>query len=299
MVGPESPSYRTRLSFLSLPTLAMRHAPHFYKFQCLNFFQICAFPNTPKFRDVKGLGGKIVKKDWLEVCHRDRKRYPWRRFCLDTGDKGQESEEEVWADDLMPSTSSALATNTIGMDENMDTDEEIEKVQRESKESLETKVKTETYDMDTDEEIEKLQRESKKSPETKVKTEEYDMDTDDEIESIKRKPSESPAKLKDDRSKKTSVKSEYELDTDEEVDNIKRKSDKTNINPDDIDSDVDYNADTGMHKTKLLTCKIVVYMYTNLHVIRLITDNESPCPIRYLSGLLKETVNYVVCRFGL
>jgi hypothetical protein len=33
------------------------------------------------------LGGKIVKKDWLESCNRDRKRYPWRRFCLDPNDK--------------------------------------------------------------------------------------------------------------------------------------------------------------------------------------------------------------------
>ncbi len=216
-----------------------------------------------------------MKKDWLEVCHRDRKRYPWRRFCLDTGDKGQESEEEIWADDLMPSTSSAPATN---LDENMDTDEEIEKIQREAKKSpekkvkneeydmdtddeierlqqesktfAETKVKTEEYDMDTDEEIEKLQEESKKSAEKKVKSEEYEMDTDDEIESIKRKRNDSPVRRNEDRSKKASVKSEYELDTDEEVDNIKRESDRTDINPDDIDSDVAYNADTGMQTTK-------------------------------------------------
>ena len=55
----------------------------------LVFLQICAFPNTPKFRDVKSLGGKIVKREWLEACHADRKRYPWRRFCLDNSDKGQ------------------------------------------------------------------------------------------------------------------------------------------------------------------------------------------------------------------
>jgi hypothetical protein len=45
---------------------------------------------------VKNCGGKIVKEEWLEACHADRKRYPWRRFCLDPGDKGAESEEEIW-----------------------------------------------------------------------------------------------------------------------------------------------------------------------------------------------------------
>jgi hypothetical protein len=59
-------------------------------------FKVCAFANTPKFREVKTLGGKIVKKEWLEACHKDRKRYPWRRFCLDPGDRGEESEEEIW-----------------------------------------------------------------------------------------------------------------------------------------------------------------------------------------------------------
>ena len=58
---------------------------------------VCAFPNTPKFNQVKGKG-KIVKKEWLEKCHRDRKRWPWRRFCLDPKDQGNESEEEIHED---------------------------------------------------------------------------------------------------------------------------------------------------------------------------------------------------------
>ena len=48
---------------------------------------ICAFVNTPKFNQVKGRG-KIVKKDWIEKSYSDRKRYPWRRYCLDNQDKG-------------------------------------------------------------------------------------------------------------------------------------------------------------------------------------------------------------------
>ena len=49
---------------------------------------ICAFVNTPKFNQVKSKSGKIVKKEWVEQSYADRKRYPWRRFCLDKNDKG-------------------------------------------------------------------------------------------------------------------------------------------------------------------------------------------------------------------
>lgn len=56
---------------------------------------ICAFPNTPKFNQVKGKG-KIVNKHWVENCHSERKRLPWRRFALDKNDNNQsESEDEI------------------------------------------------------------------------------------------------------------------------------------------------------------------------------------------------------------
>lgn len=64
--------------------------------QCTHL--VSAFANTPKFREVKGRG-KIVTKDWVEQCHAQRKRLPWRRFHLDRDDKGPESEEEVWEGD--------------------------------------------------------------------------------------------------------------------------------------------------------------------------------------------------------
>lgn len=55
----------------------------------------CAFPNTPKFNQVKGKG-KIVKRKWLEDCHSQRKRLPWRRYALDKADLDkEESEEEI------------------------------------------------------------------------------------------------------------------------------------------------------------------------------------------------------------
>lgn len=55
----------------------------------------CAFPNTPKFNQVRGKG-KIVTKKWIEDCHSQRKRLPWRRYALDRNDHGKpESEEEI------------------------------------------------------------------------------------------------------------------------------------------------------------------------------------------------------------
>lgn len=59
-------------------------------------FYSCAFPNTPKFNQVKGKG-KIVKRTWIEDCHSQRKRLPWRRYALDKNDQGKnESEDEIW-----------------------------------------------------------------------------------------------------------------------------------------------------------------------------------------------------------
>ncbi|CRK94282.1 CLUMA_CG007797, isoform A [Clunio marinus] len=56
---------------------------------------ICAFNNTPKYHQVKG-HGKIVTKRWIEACHNNKKRLPWRRFALDKEDINKsESEEEI------------------------------------------------------------------------------------------------------------------------------------------------------------------------------------------------------------
>lgn len=40
--------------------------------------------------------GKIVTRKWIEECHSERKRLPWRRFALDKNEKKQtESEDEI------------------------------------------------------------------------------------------------------------------------------------------------------------------------------------------------------------
>ncbi|XP_075764581.1 DNA repair protein XRCC1 isoform X3 [Pelodiscus sinensis] len=54
---------------------------------------ICAFANTPKYSQVKGRGGTIVRKEWVLDCHRTRRRLPCKRYLMD-GPPASASEEE-------------------------------------------------------------------------------------------------------------------------------------------------------------------------------------------------------------
>lgn len=63
---------------------------------------ICAFANTPKYSQVLGLGGRIVRKEWVLDCHHMRRRLPSRRYLMaglgssseDEGDSHSESGED-------------------------------------------------------------------------------------------------------------------------------------------------------------------------------------------------------------
>ncbi|KAM7340128.1 hypothetical protein ACRRTK_000743 [Alexandromys fortis] len=63
---------------------------------------ICAFANTPKYSQVLGLGGRIVRKEWVLDCYRMRRRLPSRRYLMaglgssseDEGDSPSESRED-------------------------------------------------------------------------------------------------------------------------------------------------------------------------------------------------------------
>ncbi|XP_036319922.1 DNA repair protein XRCC1 isoform X1 [Rhagoletis pomonella] len=63
---------------------------------------ICAFKNTPKYNHVKGKG-KIVTRNWVEDCYRQKKNIPWRRYALDSAELHQpESEGEILDESLRP-----------------------------------------------------------------------------------------------------------------------------------------------------------------------------------------------------
>lgn len=56
---------------------------------------ICAFKNTPKYREVQGKG-KIVDKDFILDAHFHRRRFPWRRYALEGRERRKdESEDEI------------------------------------------------------------------------------------------------------------------------------------------------------------------------------------------------------------
>ncbi|KAM3829385.1 DNA repair protein XRCC1 isoform 4-T4 [Vipera latastei] len=63
---------------------------------------ICAFANTPKYSQVKGLGGTIVRKEWILDCYRSRRCLPCKQYLMGSPDSSgseqeQESEEETTA----------------------------------------------------------------------------------------------------------------------------------------------------------------------------------------------------------
>ena len=156
---------------------------------------ICAFTNTPKFNQVRGKG-KIVKKDWLEECHRQRKRLPWRRFCLDKRDKdAEESEEEVWEE------------VSEEADYDCDTDEEIERIQAaelrekeagEAPRQISSKNEASSSAASSRMEDSEENKENVKI-EKKTDSNAYECDTDDEIEQcLKNNEEEDPYEVETD-----------------------------------------------------------------------------------------------------
>ena len=144
---------------------------------------VCAFVNTPKFNQVRkqSRNAKIVKSNWIEICYKDKIRYPWRRHCLDPSDKNaEESEEEIWDEKTCKTADKNNATVTSGamkqgkIDDDpydKDTDDEIEDVLRESNNMQNASITSvvenkeriddDPYDKDTDEEIDEVLRESR------------------------------------------------------------------------------------------------------------------------------------------
>ncbi|KAL3856427.1 hypothetical protein ACJMK2_011189 [Sinanodonta woodiana] len=60
---------------------------------------VCAFTNTPKYNQVRRKG-KIVKKEWILECYKQKKLLPWRKYRLGDaasppGSSEEEEEEEV------------------------------------------------------------------------------------------------------------------------------------------------------------------------------------------------------------
>nr|XP_023023307.1 DNA repair protein XRCC1 isoform X1 [Leptinotarsa decemlineata] len=125
---------------------------------------ICAFANTPKFNQVKGKG-KIVRQTWLEECHKQRKRLPWRRYALDKSDKDKDESEDEICEAVETVEMDVLSDSPVETDldyndhrdEGSDTEERIAKIlaaqsATEKKTSPSAKANGDIYCVDTDEE---------------------------------------------------------------------------------------------------------------------------------------------------
>ncbi|CAL4069481.1 unnamed protein product, partial [Meganyctiphanes norvegica] len=111
---------------------------------------ICAFRDTPKYMQVKGKG-KIVTHKWIDDCHSKKIRYPYRRYQLVQDDE-PDSEEEIWAEELVPKPSTSSHTvkdedlyggdTDTDVSDNENTDDEIERaLENQKKESVKTSPK--------------------------------------------------------------------------------------------------------------------------------------------------------------
>ncbi|XP_017279167.1 DNA repair protein XRCC1 isoform X2 [Kryptolebias marmoratus] len=56
---------------------------------------ICAFANTPKYSQVKSVGGIIVRKEWVMDCHKRKQKISYKRYLMDGAESSSESEMEV------------------------------------------------------------------------------------------------------------------------------------------------------------------------------------------------------------
>lgn len=105
--------------------------------QCTHL--ICAFRNTPKYRQVKGYG-KIVKKEWIKECRKTKRRANTKSFRMDGGGDSSyestdsESENEAQEKRDEKSYGSTKETQKSASSE-CDTEDELEKLQNLNKTS--------------------------------------------------------------------------------------------------------------------------------------------------------------------
>ncbi|KAK3128371.1 hypothetical protein QOZ80_6BG0460630 [Eleusine coracana subsp. coracana] len=59
---------------------------------------VCAFANTPKFRQVQSDNGTIISKDWISESHRQRKLIDIEPYLMHAGKSWQKNKELVESD---------------------------------------------------------------------------------------------------------------------------------------------------------------------------------------------------------
>ena len=197
---------------------------------------ICAFTNTPKFQQVKSSGGKIVRKDWVEECHSRRKRLPWRRFCLDRADQGDESEDEVWEEGAATFNGTKSQVADVY---DQDTDEEVEQLkQRDAKEAEEKKRMLDVEEKKAQELRRKEMEEAKETEKLRKAKEKKSLQPAEEKE---KEVEKNLARQREDEKKEKTSKGDnaYDMETDEEVEDVGVRLEEDHDSAYDAETDVD------------------------------------------------------------
>ncbi|XP_077965792.1 DNA repair protein XRCC1-like [Styela clava] len=128
---------------------------------------ICAFPNTPKYRQVSLSGGKIVRKEWINDCAGRKELVSWRNYNMGSDPSDSSSEDEGKDESVSNKIAQQDDSDDVKEEEDPygvstdeeagDTEDEIEKVKARQKDPV--KVENDANDEDpynasTDEEPE-------------------------------------------------------------------------------------------------------------------------------------------------
>ncbi|XP_032237711.2 DNA repair protein XRCC1 isoform X2 [Nematostella vectensis] len=154
---------------------------------------ICAFPNTPKYNQVKGKG-KIVSKKWITDCHRKAQKLPTKNYHL-PGDTDSSSAESSDEEEVLPEKPARQAESSHGGATKMSTSASsvaaASRNSRADREHQSTRVEEEKEEMNdalgAGEETPKKEEEEddEKSPPGIAS----DEDTEDELERAQQKAS--------------------------------------------------------------------------------------------------------------
>lgn len=82
---------------------------------------VCAFANTPKYNQVKGKG-KIVTKEWILHCYKQKKLLPWKKYRLGDADtpSGSDDDDDDDEDQYVPKKKPTPVKKTSKTDDDMD-----------------------------------------------------------------------------------------------------------------------------------------------------------------------------------
>nr|CAB3267802.1 DNA repair protein XRCC1-like [Phallusia mammillata] len=113
---------------------------------------ICAFANTPKFRQVMGdPRGRIVRADWIIDCAAQKKRLPCKPYSMDPNTSDNDDVDDGKPPDDIDDP---IEASTDEEDDVIDTDDEIERVKQNIKIESPGAPPVDPYDVSTDDEEE-------------------------------------------------------------------------------------------------------------------------------------------------